>query len=210
MGRPLNKKYFQGGGGFTIGCTYHDGSAVIESVIVRQRSNTTYDVLGSTGTAVTGDWTTVTFADADPDTIARDNGTTDWSTLISPGDFIRIENATVTANDGVYEVATVTTNLITLTDDAALTASATDATATIEVINASSVVRGKLVAGTPAALGEMQVVVTPATSPATAARIINAHTVKCFDDATYAWPNAGTVGTSRGGYEEADLQAASS
>lgn len=218
MGRPLNKKYFQGGDGYTIGCNYHDGVGVVESVIVRQRSNTTYEVLGSAGTAVTGDWTTVTFADANPDTITRDDGTTDLSTLISAGDFIRIESATVTANDGVYEVATVTTDTITLTGDAELTASATDGAATIELITADSVVRAKLVDGAPTAEGEMQVVVTPETgTPATtSARIINAHTVKCFNGVTYAW-NPTAAGNFRGmdgdagpRFEEATLQAASS
>jgi len=55
----------------------------------------------------------------------------------------------------------------------------------------------------------MHVVVTPAVSAATKAKLINAHQVKCFDDTTYVWNDFG--GTNfRAQFEEADLQAASS
>lgn len=218
MGRPLNKKYFQGGAGYTIGCNYHDGTSVVESVIVRQRSNTTYDVLGSTGTALANDYTSLNFADTNPDTIVRTGGTAFDVDPAAPaiGDFIRIESANTAANNGVYEIAGVSATTITLTADASLTADAADATATIEIVAASDVVRGKLVNGTPTALGEMQVVVTPEVTAATSARIINAHLVKCFDDNTYAW-NPTAAGNFRGPdgaagpqYEEATLQAASS
>ena len=217
MGRPLNKKYFQGGAGYTIGCFYHDGVGLVESVIVRQRSNRIYEVLGSTGTALANDYTSLAFNDANPDTIVRTGGTAFDADPNAPvaGDFIRIESANTAANDGVYEIATVTATTITLTGDAALTADGADATATIEVINASSVVRAKLVE-TAAAVGEMHVVVTPEVTAATSARTINAHTVKCFDGNQYAWnPTAagnfrGEDGDSGPKWEEATLQAASS
>ncbi len=217
MGRPLNKKYFQGGGGYTIGCSYHDGVGLVDSVIVRQRSNRIYEVLGSTGTAFANDYTSLAFADANPDTITRTGGTAFDVDPANPqpGDFIRIENATNAANNGVYEIATVTATVLTLTGDAALTADAADAAATIELINAASVVRAQLVE-TAAAVGEMHIVVTPEVTAATKAKNINAHTVKCFDGNQYAWnPTAagnfrGEDGDSGPKWEEATLQAASS
>ena len=211
MGRPLNKKYFQGGSGFTIGCFYHDGTSLVESVIVRQRSNRIYDVLGSTGTALANDYTSLAFADANPDTIVRTGGTAFDADAAAPapGDFIRIEGSENTGeNDGVYEIASVTATTITLTADAALVGNTADTTATIEIVSASDVVRGKLVE-TAAALGEMHVVVTPAVNAATKAKLINAHQVKCYDDTTYVWNDTGPT-DFRAQFEEADLQAASS
>ena len=208
MGRPLNKKYFQNGSGYTIGCFYHDGAALVESVIVRQRSNRIYEVLGTTGTALANDYTSLAFADANPDTITRTGGTGFVTDGVVAGDFIRIESANTAANNGVYEVALVTETVITLTGDAALTADPTDATATIEVVSASDVVRAKLVE-TAAAVGEMHVVVTPEVTAATKAKLINAHQVKCFDDNTYVW-NPTAAGNFRAQFEEATLQAASS
>ena len=210
MGRPLNKKYFQNGSGYTIGCFYHDGTSLVESVIVRQRSNRKYEVLGSTGTALANDYTSLAFNDLDPDTIVRTGGTAFDVDAAAPaaGDFIRIESATVSANDGVYEIASVTATTITLTADAALTTSAGDTTATIEIVSASDVVVAKLVE-TAAAVGEMHVVVTPEVTAATKAKLINAHQVKSFDDNTYVW-NPTAAGNFRAQFEEATLQAASS
>ena len=210
MGRPLNKKYFRGGSGFTIGCSYHDGVGLVDSVIVRQRSNRFYDVVGSAGTAFANDYTSLAFNDANPDTIVRTGGTAFDVDAAAPaaGDFIRIENATNTANNGVYEIAGVTATTITLTADAALTTDAADAAATIELVTASSIVRAKLVE-TAAAAGEMHVVFTPAVTAATKAKLINAHQVKCYDDNTYVWNDTGPT-DNRAQFEEADLQAASS
>jgi len=206
MGRPLNKKYFQDGSAFTVGCFYHDGSSVVESVIISQRSNSEYRIAGAGGTPLA--FTSLAFADSDPDTITRTGGA-DLTLTFSDGDLVRVassENAG--ENDGVFEIATVTTTVITLTGDGALTVNADDTTATLALVSDTGVV-ASLVQDAPTALGEMQVVVEIDGESDESARIINAHLVKTFEGNTYAWPDEGGAGGSRGDFLEANLQAAS-
>jgi hypothetical protein len=73
------------------------------SIAVTGSEHKSQEVINTTGN-------TVTFADADPDTITRASG--DWTTLFSVGDKITVLNST--SNDGVYTIATVTALVITL------------------------------------------------------------------------------------------------
>lgn len=167
MGRPLAKRFFSGGTGVTIGCTVHDGGGVIESAIISQKSNSKYRVAGAGGTPITG--TTLVFADANPDTIA-DSGASwaDFTLSFSAGDSVRVASSENSGeNDGVYEIATVTADLITLTDNGVLVANAADTTATLALVAPSGVI-ATLVQGVPNAAGEMQVTVTPEIVGATA------------------------------------------
>ena len=204
MGRPLNKRYFAGADRPTVGCNYHDGSSVVESAIISQRSNTQFRVAGGGAAPITGG--SLIFADADPDTIADNGGSwADFTLTFSAGDSVRVASAEDSANDGVYEIAIVTADLITLTDNVVLVANADDTTATLALVAPNGVL-ARLVDGAPAALGEMQVVVEIDGEADESARIINAHHVKTFEGNTYTWPDTGGAGGSRGDFDEANLQ----
>lgn len=169
MGRPLNKRFFSGGTGTTVGCSYHDGSSVIESAIISQKSNTQYRVAGTGGAAI-GSVTNVAFLEANPDTITKTGGTSFVTLGMVVGDFIRVAASENSGeNDGVYEVAVVAADVLTLTLDGDLITNAADTTATLHLVSSVGVL-GRLVSGAPAALGQMQVTVTPenAQTPTTA------------------------------------------
>ena len=79
---------------------------------------------------------TVTFADADPDTIVRASG--DWTTNFEAGMKIRITNST--SNDGVYTIATVVALTITLEAADTLAAETQTTTTTLYVDALSPVI----------------------------------------------------------------------
>jgi len=161
MGRPLNKRFFSGvnAAGIQIGCTVRIAGANYESTIVSQRSNSKYVVRGVGQTPLA--YTSLAFADADPDTITRTGGA-DFTLAFSAGDSVRIASSEGGGeNDGVYEIATVTSTIITLVAGDVLVANADDTTATLSAFLASDVVSATIVDGTPTLNNTMQVTVTP-------------------------------------------------
>lgn len=62
----------------------------------------------------------ITFADADPDTITRASG--DWTVLFAVGDIITISDDGSDVNAGSYEIAVITSTVITLIASDELTA----------------------------------------------------------------------------------------
>lgn len=156
MGRPLNSRFFYAGSGATIGCSYHDGSSVIESAIISQRSNSQFRVAGE-GAAAIASITNVAFAEANPDTITKTGGVA-FGTLFGVGDLIRVAASENSGeNDGVYEILTVDgDDALSITLDGDLVVNAADTTATLHVVSLVGVL-GRLVQGAPAALGEMQI-----------------------------------------------------
>ena len=204
MGRPLNKRYFAGADRPTVGCNYHDGSSVVESAIISQRSNTQFRVAGGGGTPVS-DYTDLAFADANPDTITRNGGTVFSASGFVVGATVRVASAENAANDGVYLIVTASDTVLTLEANVALVVNTDDEAATLALVEPNGVL-ARLVDGAPAALGEMQVVVEIDGEADESARIINAHHVKTFEGNTYTWPDTGGAGGSRGDFDEADLQ----
>ncbi len=193
MGRPLAKRFFSGGTDVTVGCTVRIGGANLESAIISQKSNSKYRVAGVGGTPLTG--TDITFADANPDTMTV-NGFADLTLTFSPGDSVRVASSENSGeNDGVYEIATVTATVITLTSNGALVVSAAppDTTATLALVVADGVI-ATLVQGTPTVNNTMQVTVTP--------EIVGATVEATFDISTdgAGAVNAVTLLTGGNGY----------
>lgn len=167
MGRPLNKRFFSGGTGTTVGCNFHDGSIVVESAIISQKSGTQFRVAGAGGTPLT--FTSLAFAEANPDTITRTGGA-DLTVTFSVGDSVRVASSENTGeNDGVYEIALVTSTVITITLDGDFVVNSDDTAATLALVDSQGVL-ARLVQGAPSALGEMQITATPenAQTPTTA------------------------------------------
>jgi hypothetical protein len=71
---------------------------------------------------------TVTFADADPDTITDDGTGSDFTAFVA-GQFVQVVGSV--SNDGIYEVASATGDVITLETNASLTAEVSTAGVTI-------------------------------------------------------------------------------
>lgn len=166
MGRPLNKKFFAGGIGATVGCSFHDGVGVVESAIISQRSNSSYRVAGGGGTPLA--FTSLAFAEANPDTITRTGGVSFITSGFVVGGKVRVASSENTGeNNGVYTILTVTASVIEITLDGDLVVNADDTTATLALVVADGVI-GTLVQGAPNALGEIQVTVTPEIVGATA------------------------------------------
>ena len=89
-----------------------DGTGIYE-VITKLKTGFTIAVTGSEHISteiINATGNTITFADADPDTITRASG--DWTTLFAVGDVITITNST--SNDGSYTIASLTSTVITL------------------------------------------------------------------------------------------------
>jgi hypothetical protein len=214
MGRPLNKKYFTGVNSpiAKLEVTANIGGEVVTTNIVRQRSNTKYEVVaGTLGTEQTG--TSLTFADADPDTIA-DAGAdfADFTTVFTAGEYVVVANANTPSNNGIYLIDTVAADLITLADGETLTADVADTTATLYPSSGDTTVCKLVDEASPSVAGTMSIAVSPVTGGTEYARIINAHQVKTFAGNTYAWPDLaagnfrGPDGDTGPQFEEADLQ----
>lgn len=168
MGRPLNKRFFANGVGATIGCNTHDGSNVIESAIISQKSSTQFRIAGVGGTPLT--FTDLAFAEANPDTITRTGGVSFITSGFVVGGFVRVASSENTGeNDGVYEIAGVTATIITITLDGDFVVNTDDVAATLAIVAPNGVL-ARLVSGAPSAIGEMQITVTPenAVTPVTA------------------------------------------
>lgn len=158
MGRPLNKRFFAGGTGTTVGCTVRIGGTNFESAIISQKSSSRFRVAGAGGTPLT--FSSLAFAEANPDTITRTGGA-DLTVTFSVGDSVRVASSENTGeNDGVYEIATVTSTVITITLDGDFVANSDDTAATLALV-ASNGVLATLVQDTPVADNTMQVTVTP-------------------------------------------------
>ena len=79
-------------------------------------------------------FTSLAFADANPDTIIRTGGA-DLTLTFSAGDLVRVSSSEVGGqNDGVYEIATVNSTTIVLTALGSLVANADDTTATLSLV----------------------------------------------------------------------------
>jgi len=83
---------------------------------------------------ITDDSSDLTFADANPDTIFRNAGTSFLLQGFREGMEIVVSAATVGANDGVYTIADVTADTITIDSEQTLSASTNDVTAVMSTL----------------------------------------------------------------------------
>lgn len=111
-----------------------DGSAVISTEVIDASGNAitlndmSQEVIDASGVNLTlndmsqevidASSVNITFADADPDTITRASG--DWTTRFAVGDIITSFDDGSDTNGGTYEIAVVTTTVITLIGSDAL------------------------------------------------------------------------------------------
>ena len=206
MGRPLNKKWFTGSNSLNLKleCTVRIGGTNYVTSIVRQRSNSKYEVYGGVGSTQTG--TSLAFADADPDTIT-DGGAdfADFTTVFTAGEYVIIGSAEDAANNGIYLIGTVAADVITLDASESLVANTADTTATLTPASGSTVV-ASLVQGAPTVNNTMQITITVDGVGTESVKILNAHQVKTFEGNTYVWNDLGATGGSRAQFLEGDLQ----
>ena len=215
MGRPLNKKFFTGANGnIKLEVTANIGGTTFNTNIVRQRSNLKYEVFGGLGVEQGPDGVTgLAITTPGGGDVITDAGAAfaDFTTLFTAGQYVVISNAEDAANNGVYQLANVAADALTLVGDGVLVANAADTTMTLTPSSGDTAVLKLVNSATPAA-GEMSIAVSPVTGGTEYARIINAHLVKTFAGNTYAWPDLaagnfrGPDGDSGPQWEESTLQ----
>ena len=222
MGRPLNKRFFQGGTGatgFQVGCdAWFTGEGSAESsYIISQRSNTSYLVGSDAGGATPTRTEVLTLVQGEPlaggemqvevtpellaaaseATFTFDsNGTVDVITITDGGSGYFTGgtfNITTASGEAGDDLAVIT---YTVANQAIVTAAVTTPGSTYNNQTGASVNTADI--PDAEAAGDEQ-----------SAKIINARTVKTFEGNTYQWPAVGGTGTpSPSGRIEADLQEA--
>lgn len=103
-----------------------DGSAVLSTELI-DASSVNVTINDRTKEVIDASGNTVTFADADPDTIVRTTG--DWTKTFAVGDILTVAGST--SNDGTYLISAVVALTITLTLTVDVLAAETNTTTTI-------------------------------------------------------------------------------
>jgi hypothetical protein len=225
MGRPLNKKFFQGlaASGFQVGCqAWFTGEGAAESAyIVQQKSNLRYLVESDAGPGTRSE--VLQLVQGAPGAAGEMQVTVQPENAVTPAE-AQIDFGTtggvvdsVTLVDGGYGYWTGGTFNITVLSDGGYVAGteavitytvANGSIATVEVTSGGTGYTADLPNTTDVNTGDIPN--EAALPPVQNARIINARTVKTFEGNIFDWPITAPLGAGITGMTQADLQETSS
>ena len=216
MGRPLNKRFFQGlsAAGFQIGCSaWFTGQGSAESgYIVQQKSNSKYRVESDAGPATRSE--VLSLVEGAP------TAGGEMQVTVTPENAQTPAEATFTfdSNGGVTAVTVTDGGYGYWADDTFTITTASGEAGNDDAVIAFTVSNGVIVSAivsvagtgynnqTGASIASADVTDEAANPPEQSARIINSRLVKTFEGNTYAWNTTSPLGGTRGGFTEADLQ----